>query len=183
MINRGNIRSPGASFSVLNATTLTFWSQEWKITSSLATPIRPTAPSSVTSATKASGIPGSSRRTCSFMKTSDSLRSVEFLKLWKKVVSNILNYANCRRGKGARDLPFCGKTKSSAFPENAQSRFTSVVPDALLGPPRKALETWQYPRISVVPNATDEVRRGPFKGAMSSQKPFMDPIRWRRGSC
>ena len=41
----------------------------------------------------------------------------------------------------ARALPIVGTTKRSGFSTNAQSKFTSVVLDGVLGPPRLARHT------------------------------------------
>ena len=55
------------------------------------------------------------------------------------------------------------------FSTNAQSRSVSVVVDGALVPPRLARHTLRCPLISVVPEATHEASRGPFKGAVSAQ--------------
>ena len=52
----------------------------------------------------------------------------------------------------------------SAVLKNAQSRFAKVVLDSVLAPPSPEQHTWSCPWFSVVPEASHEVSRGPFKG-------------------
>ena len=61
------------------------------------------------------------------------------------------------------------------FSTNTQSRFASVVLDAILEPPFIAEHTQQRPSFSAVPEAMHEASQGPLNGAVSAQKDFKGP--------